>query len=146
MGVPPTPQGKETFELRTLSTASTGSHLNTLGLSYWPKFFVKKCMLHCILKQYCYLKLICYFIVGLFAETALWMVQSNELGDFPKVSESAGSGYKCGFCGKRFPLKGDIRRHTRTHTGEKPYKCDVCGKSFRLKHHLKGHSYLHIKQ
>ncbi len=29
------------FELRTTSTPSTGSHPSTLGLSYWPKFFIK---------------------------------------------------------------------------------------------------------
>ncbi len=28
------------FQLRTTSTPSTGSHPSTLGLSYWPKFFV----------------------------------------------------------------------------------------------------------
>ncbi len=34
------------FELRTTSTPSTGSHLSTLGLSCWPKFFLKISMVH----------------------------------------------------------------------------------------------------
>ncbi len=28
------------FELRTISTLSTGLHPSTLGLSYWPKLFI----------------------------------------------------------------------------------------------------------
>ena len=39
---------------------------------------------------------------------------------------------KCGVCDKMF-LKNNIKRHTRTHSKEKPYRCGVCSKAFKHK-------------
>ncbi|KAK7072380.1 hypothetical protein SK128_024909 [Halocaridina rubra] len=32
----------------------------------------------------------------------------------------------CQLCGRMFGQTEDLRRHIRTHTGEKPYKCPYC--------------------
>ena len=51
--------------------------------------------------------------------------------------------YKCDDCDRAFPENSDLKRHKRTHTGEKPYKCDDCDKAFSQNSDLKKHKRTH---
>ncbi|ELU18681.1 hypothetical protein CAPTEDRAFT_131096 [Capitella teleta] len=53
--------------------------------------------------------------------------------------------FKCSFCcGKAVGGSYYMKRHMRTHTGEKPFKCSFCcGKSFNGAYYLKRHLRMH---
>merc|ERR1712226_655946 len=51
--------------------------------------------------------------------------------------------YKCGQCGKRFPVEVLYQEHLAKHAGDKPYKCEVCPKQFNHKTDLRRHMCLH---
>ena len=46
---------------------------------------------------------------------------------------------KCSKCMKTFSQAGNLKKHERTRTGEKPFKCSECDKSFSKSDHLKKH-------
>ncbi|XP_055632257.1 uncharacterized protein LOC129772800 isoform X2 [Toxorhynchites rutilus septentrionalis] len=49
----------------------------------------------------------------------------------------------CAFCLRRFWSTEDLRRHMRTHSGERPFQCDVCQRRFTLKHSMLRHQRKH---
>lgn len=49
----------------------------------------------------------------------------------------------CMFCMRKFWSAEDLRRHVRTHTGERPYSCDICQRTFTLKHSMLRHRKKH---
>ncbi|CAL6298109.1 unnamed protein product [Bathycoccus prasinos] len=54
--------------------------------------------------------------------------------------------HECGVCEKRFSQSGDLKRHVRIHTKEKPYECDVCEKRFSQSSNLQTHVRIHTKE
>lgn len=56
--------------------------------------------------------------------------------DRPHLVEEVGL---CEYCGGSFPDSRAMRRHLRTHTGERPYSCKHCEKTFTQSGALKRH-------
>ncbi|XP_061433586.1 zinc finger protein 37-like [Lethenteron reissneri] len=51
--------------------------------------------------------------------------------------------HQCLHCDSRFFKTDDLKRHMRTHTGERPYCCEVCGRAFSQLCNLKKHWITH---
>ena len=47
--------------------------------------------------------------------------------------------YPCELCTRVFYVITDLKRHMRTHTGERPFPCLVCGRRFSQKQTMKRH-------
>lgn len=51
--------------------------------------------------------------------------------------------FSCTFCPYRATQKGNLQRHIRGHTGEKPFTCHLCPYSAKQKLHLDNHIRTH---
>ncbi|XP_074174118.1 zinc finger and BTB domain-containing protein 46 isoform X1 [Rhinolophus sinicus] len=53
--------------------------------------------------------------------------------------------FKCPYCSFSAMHQCILKRHMRSHTGERPYPCDICGKKFTRREHMKRHTLVHSK-
>ncbi|TNN53957.1 Zinc finger protein 737 [Liparis tanakae] len=62
--------------------------------------------------------------------------EDEQLERDPRVPPT---GKTCPTCGKTYSRAADMRRHQRSHTGERPFRCSRCEKRFQFQHDLKRH-------
>lgn len=67
----------------------------------------------------------------------------NETGARGKYPDYANRKVICAFCVRRFWSTEDLRRHMRTHSGERPFQCPICMRKFTLKHSMLRHQKKH---
>ena len=73
---------------------------------------------------------------------------NEEVGKGGKYPDYSNRKVICAFCMRRFWSTEDLRRHMRTHSGERPFQCEICLRKFTLKHsmlrHMKKHNGIHM--
>lgn len=54
--------------------------------------------------------------------------------------------YKCKFCDRAFAQSNDLVKHMRSHVGQNTYQCNICSKAFRLHSQLREHNKMHFNK
>jgi hypothetical protein len=52
--------------------------------------------------------------------------------------------FKCPYCSFSAMHQCILKRHMRSHTGERPYPCEICGKKFTRREHMKRHTLVSV--
>ena len=71
--------------------------------------------------------------------------EKSESNDSKNDGESSEL-YSCNICSKQYRCPRSLKRHSLTHTGEKPHECNTCGKRFALRSYLTTHLKTHKKE
>uniref|UniRef100_UPI00398E4B5E zinc finger and BTB domain-containing protein 46-like isoform X4 n=1 Tax=Pristiophorus japonicus TaxID=55135 RepID=UPI00398E4B5E len=66
---------------------------------------------------------------------------SNSVNEFTVIRKK----FKCPYCSFSAMHQCILKRHMRSHTGERPYPCEICGKKFTRREHMKRHTLVHSK-
>jgi uncharacterized Zn-finger protein len=75
------------------------------------------------------------------ASTSSFSLPADEGGQ--EIFQPLGKRFCCEYCGRPFATKYDLKKHTRTHTKEKPYVCKICSRAFAVIGTLRCHERTH---
>jgi len=54
--------------------------------------------------------------------------------------------FQCNICKRNFSRSDHLTTHIRTHTGERPYGCEVCGRRFARSDERRRHAKIHLRK
>ncbi|XP_064023738.1 zinc finger and BTB domain-containing protein 46 isoform X5 [Pogoniulus pusillus] len=76
-----------------------------------------------------------------FVPASGWPYSRDPVNEFTVIRKK----FKCPYCSFSAMHQCILKRHMRSHTGERPYPCEICGKKFTRREHMKRHTLVHSK-